>query len=174
MGAKIFPGRFTADTEEPFVVFIVGMRVNRLFSRKWLAGVIAFDKMYRELSAQPDLGFLGAEKILYWRGAGQIQYWRSMEDLERFARGADGLHFPAWKRYNQIVRTSGKVGVWHETYIMEPGRAEAIYANMPAFGLAKVREHVPATGHRETARRRLGGQNEPAIPSPPQPITENV
>ncbi len=34
--------------------------------------------------------------------------------------------------------------------------------NMPSFGLAKATEHVPATGRRETARRRLGGDSEPA------------
>jgi hypothetical protein len=27
--AKVMPGRFTAQTDEPFVVFIIGMRVNR-------------------------------------------------------------------------------------------------------------------------------------------------
>jgi hypothetical protein len=174
LGAKVFPGRFTADTDEPFVVFIVGMRFNKILSPKWFAGVKAFDKMYRALMSDPELGFLGAEKILYWRGSGQIQYWRSMEHLERFARGVDGTHVPAWKHYNQIVRTSGTVGVWHETYIMEPGKAEAIYANMPEFGLGKVLDHVPAIGHRETARRRLGGQNEPAVESPPQPVAEKV
>jgi hypothetical protein len=37
---------------------------------------------------------------------------------------------------------------------------------MPAFGLGAAAEHLPATGRRETARRRLGGENEPAVPSP--------
>ena len=40
---------------------------------------------------------------------------------------------------------------------------------MPAFGLGTVLNHLPATGRRETARRRLGGTNEPAVPSPPTP-----
>ena len=26
---KIYSGRFTADTDEPFVVFLIGMRINR-------------------------------------------------------------------------------------------------------------------------------------------------
>ncbi|MDP9458327.1 MAG: DUF4188 domain-containing protein [Actinomycetota bacterium] len=38
---------------------------------------------------------------------------------------------------------------------MGPGAYEAIYANMPPFGLAKATEMVPAVGARESARRRL-------------------
>lgn len=37
---------------------------------------------------------------------------------------------------------------------------------MPMFGLAAATKHVPAMGRRETARRRLGGDSEPAVPSP--------
>jgi hypothetical protein len=47
------------------------------------------------------------------------------------------------------------------------GNYEAIYGNMPVFGLAMATEHVRAVGGRETARRRLmRGENEPAVPSP--------
>ena len=30
--AKVLPGRFTARTDEPFVVFMIGMRVNKFFA----------------------------------------------------------------------------------------------------------------------------------------------
>ncbi len=170
MGPQIFPGRFAAQTDEPFVVFIIGMRINRFFQlRKWITGTIAFLSMTKELLASPEKGFLGGQNIIYWRGAGQIQYWRSFEDLERFGRQQNEMHVPAWRRYNKMVGAGGKFGVWHETYLVEPGRYEAVYANMPAFGLASVMNHLPATGRRETARRRLGGHNEPAVPSPAQP-----
>jgi hypothetical protein len=49
--------------------------------------------------------------------------------------------------------------------MVESGYQDAVY-NMPAFGLAKATEHVRAVSGRETARRRLGGHNEPAVPSP--------
>ena len=96
-----------------------------------------------------------------------VQYWRSFEDLERFARNPDDPHSPAWRRFNQTVGTDGSVGAWHETYVVEAGRHEAIYNNILVFGLTKATEQVLAKGHLETARRRLRqGENEPAVPSP--------
>jgi fumigallin biosynthesis monooxygenase-like protein len=49
----------------------------------------------------------------------------------------------------------GSVGIWHETYVIEAGRHEAIYNNMPVFGLSRATEHVPAKGRLETPRRPL-------------------
>jgi hypothetical protein len=46
--ARVIPGRFTAQTDEPFVVFLIGMRVNRpLAFRKWAP--TAMGPMLREL-----------------------------------------------------------------------------------------------------------------------------
>ena len=168
--AKALKGRWAAQTDEPFVVFIIGMRINRFFSlRKWTFGAISFVRMLIDLRRHPEKGFLGGTQILYARGIGMIQYWRSFEDLERFARSQSELHVPVWRRYNLMVGADGSFGIWHESYLVEPTRYEAIYDNMPAFGLATVMNHLPATGRRETARRRLGGDSEPAVPSPPQP-----
>lgn len=36
---------------------------------------------------------------------------------------------------------------------------------MPVFGLAAATKHVPAMGWKEIARRPLGGDGEPAVPS---------
>ena len=166
--AQITPGRFTAKMDEPFVVFIIGMRINKLFAvRKWVPTVWAMGPMLQELYRHPEKGFLGAELFLYWRGPAILQYWRSFEDLEKFARNPDDPHMPAWQRFNRSVGKDGSVGIFHETYIVERANYEAIYSNMPPFGLAKATERVPAVGGRETARRRLmRGDNEPAVPSP--------
>lgn len=44
----------------------------------------------------------------------------------------------------------------HLAHLVEGGDYEVIYANVPVTGLARATAHVPATGRRETARRRLG------------------
>ncbi|WP_311774201.1 MULTISPECIES: DUF4188 domain-containing protein [unclassified Nostoc] len=85
-------------------------------------------------------------------------------DLERFARNPADAHLKTWQRFNRAIGTDGSVGILHETYLIEPGRYEAIYGNMPVFGLAATTKHVPAMDRRETARRRLGGDNEPVMP----------
>ena len=44
---------------------------------------------------------------------------------------------------------------------------------MPPFGLAVAGQHLPAVGKRETARRRMGLQGEPAVQTydnPPPPV----
>ncbi len=166
--ADVVNGRYTARTDDPFVVFIIGMRINKILAvRKWLPVVRAMGPMLKELYQHPEKGFLGGEFFLYWRGPAIVQYWRSFEDLEQFARNPDDPHLPAWQRFNRTVGSDGSVGIFHETYIVERGAYEAVYGNMPVFGLAKATEHVRAIGGRETARRRLmRGDNEPAVPSP--------
>jgi len=171
--SKVIPGRFTADIEGPFVVFLIGMRVNKFFAfRKWFATAMAMGPMIRTLYEHPEKGFLGAQTFFNLRGVVTIQYWRSFEDLERFARDRDDPHLAAWKQFNKSIGSDGSVGIWHESFLVDAGKYEALYGNMPVFGLASAAKHVPATGRRETARRRLGGDSEPAVESPLQPVIE--
>ncbi len=168
--SPVMPGRFTAQMDEPFVVFIIGMRINKVLAlRKWIPAASAMSPMLRDLYTHPEKGFLGGEFFLNWRGVTLVQYWRSFEDLECFARQPSDPHLAAWKRFNQSVGADGSVGIFHETYMVEPGKYEAVYGNMPVFGLAAATKHVPAVGRRETARRRLGGDNQPAVQSPENP-----
>ncbi len=91
--AKVIPGRFTAEIDGPFVVFIIGMRVNKFFAfRKWIVTAMAMRPMIRTLYEHPEKGFLGAQTFFYGRGVVTVQYWRSFEDLERFARDKDDPH----------------------------------------------------------------------------------
>ncbi|WP_232696808.1 DUF4188 domain-containing protein [Brevibacillus daliensis] len=168
--AKVIPGRFTAVADdEEFVVFFIGMRINKLWAvHKWLPVFLAMGRMISELYRHPELGFKSTEGFWGGRTIGLLQYWRSYEQLETFARG--GYHLETWKKFNQMIGSDGSVGIFHETYIMKPGTYEAVYNNMPVFGLAKAFNHQPAKGRYETARRRLGGDNEPAVPSPPDTL----
>jgi hypothetical protein len=164
---KVMPGRFTAQTDESFVVFMIGMRINRFFAfSKWIPTARAMGPMLRTLFQHPEKGLLGAQVFFYWRGIALVQYWRSFEDLEKFARNREDPHMESWRRFNRTIGSDGSVGIWHETYLVEAGHYEAVYGNMPVFGLAAATNHLPAVGRRETARRRLGGENEPAVASP--------
>lgn len=153
---EIMAGRYTAETEEPFVVFVIGMRVNKLRAfRKWLPVAQAMGPMLRTLYQHPEKGFMGAQTYLNWRGITMIQYWRSFEDLEKFAKDASDPHLEAWRRFNKAVGSDGTVGIWHETYRIEPNHHEAIYGNMPVWGLASATKHVPIGKKSQTARRRM-------------------
>jgi hypothetical protein len=153
---KVQAGRFTAKIDGPFVVFVIGMRINKLYRfDKWLPVFFAMPPMLKTLMENPQKGFLGGENLIYWRGPALLQYWRSFEDLEKFASEPEDPHRAAWQRFNKAVGTDGTVGIFHETYKVEPGAYECVYNNMPAFGLASATEHVPVTSTLERARTRI-------------------
>jgi len=154
--AKIFNGRYTAKTDQTFVVFLIGMRVNKWWRfDKWFPVASAMGPMLQTLFTHPEKGFLHAEFFWNFNGPVLIQYWRSFEDLERFARHPSDPHLAAWKKFNQAIGADGSVGIWHETYTLDPDQFESVYGNMPKFGLAAAMDHVPAVGRRETARQRI-------------------
>jgi hypothetical protein len=152
----IFPGRYAAQSDDPFVVFLIGMRVNRIFAlRKWTRVAAAMPPMIAELKRDPSLGLLHAEFFVYWRGVAVVQYWRSFELLHAYAHARNAAHLPAWAEFNRRIGSNGSVGIWHETYTIAPGQYESIYANMPRFGLGAAAQHLPATGRLESARSRI-------------------
>jgi hypothetical protein len=153
---QIFNGRFTARTHKPFVVFLIGMRINQWWRiDKWLPVFNAMNPMMRALYTYSEKGFLHAEYFWNFSGPVLIQYWRSFEDLENFARNPSDPHIEPWRKFNQAIGSNGTVGIWHETYLVNPNQFECVYGNMPKFGLAAAMEHVQAVGRRETARLRL-------------------
>ena len=156
--ADIITDRMAARIEGDFVVFLIGMRINKpLKIHKWLPVMMGMGKMIKELEARPaeETGFLGHNGIF---GRVIVQYWRSFDHLESYARDADMAHYPAWIAFNKRMKGArGDVGIWHETYLVKAGQYEAIYSGMPAFGLGRISELVPATGNRNEARGRLTG-----------------
>jgi hypothetical protein len=154
--AKVFPGRYTAQSDDPFVVFLIGMRVNRFWQfGKWIPVSRAMPRMLEELKRQPELGFLHAEFFLYWRGVAVVQYWRSFDQLHAYAHAKNAAHLPAWAEFNRRIGADGSVGIWHETYTVAPGQYECVYGNMPRFGLGGAVRHVTATGRLEGAKSRM-------------------
>jgi hypothetical protein len=160
--APLFRGRYTAHLDGPFVVFLIGMRINQPWKVwRWLPTLLAMGPMLRELYMHPEKGFRGAEFLFSLRGPLVLQYWRSFDHLERFARAKDDPHLPAWSRFNRAAARDGSVGVFHETFLVDAGRFESVYVNMPRFGLAAAAQHVPVGGAKETARGRLGTRHQP-------------
>jgi hypothetical protein len=156
----IRPERLFAHVEGSFVVFLIGMRINApLKVHKWMPVAAAMPRMLDELGRRPELGYLHGE-LWFSRTTIVLQYWRSMEQLLAYATNKDAEHLPAWKAFNRAVGTSGSVGIWHETYAIQPDAYESVYVNMPPFGLGKAGTLQPATGRRQSARGRLGAQQD--------------
>jgi hypothetical protein len=71
--------RLTAEIDGEVVIFLIGMRINRLCKvHKWLPVARAMSRMLREVETDPASGFLGVEQ---WFGnpTVMVQYWRSFE-----------------------------------------------------------------------------------------------
>jgi hypothetical protein len=80
----VFAGRYTAQMEDSFIVFLIGMRVNRVWDfKKWVPTAMAMPPMLQELFAHgEEKGFLGGEMffrfgplttmmVTYWRPRGK-------------------------------------------------------------------------------------------------------
>jgi hypothetical protein len=151
---EINKGRYTAKADGDFVLFIIGMRINKIFSfSKWIPVFKAMGPMIRELYQNPQLGFLHTEILFSWRRITLIQYWRSFEQLEAYAHGK--THLEAWKDFNKKIGNDGSVGIYHESYKIVKNGAEAIYNNMPRIGLAKAYSIAPVTKGTDSARERM-------------------
>jgi Domain of unknown function (DUF4188) len=160
--SQVIPKRVTAAIEGDFVVFLIGMRINKVWKVwKWLPTFVAMPRMLRELERNADSGFLGAEQYFGSPRRGMlVQYWRSFEHLETYARNRDAAHWPAWVAFNKRIGSDGDVGIWHETYLVPAGRYDCIYNNMPPIGLGMATSLVPAAGRRATAAGRAGIRDE--------------
>jgi hypothetical protein len=160
--AKVIPRRVTARMDGDFVVFLIGMRVNKFWKvHKWLPVLLAMPRMLKELAKRPEAGYLGGIN-----SPGVIvQYWRSFDHLEAYARDRNLEHWPAWVSFNKRVRAgSGDVGIWHETYKIRAGEYECVYSGMPPYGLAKASQMTDAVGHAESARGRMSPQGTAPAP----------
>lgn len=145
----------TLKQDDPFVVFLIGMRVNKPWKvHRWLPVASAMARMIKELQQTPDSDLLNVESW-FGRTTMMVQYWRSFEALERYAKDPDLTHRPAWAAFNKKIHSNGDVGIWHETYLIEKHHYESVYNNMPLFGLARATSSVPATGKRANAADRL-------------------
>jgi Domain of unknown function (DUF4188) len=149
-------GRWTAQIEGDFVVFVIGARLNwrhPVRSFKDLGGMQGMPYMLKHLSERPDSGLLAYEN---YGLTTYVQYWRSFEDLERFANAEDEPHKPVWRNYWRRLGRDPRTGIWHETYLVRAGEYEAVYGNMAPHGLARAGRPAKLTAG-SAARSRVKG-----------------
>lgn len=152
--------RTTADAKGDVVVLLIGMRINRFRAvHLWLPVMLAMVRMLGELEKDPGRGLrakvlLTASPRTYY----VVQYWESKEKLYAYARATDAFHHRAWAVLNRKERAGklrGQVGIWHESYVVPEGSYEAIYGDMPAFGLAAAHGQVPLERRGRYAKDRF-------------------
>jgi hypothetical protein len=114
--------------------------------------------MLKELSGKPNSGLLWYRQHLSPPYISVQQYWESFDKLLAYAHDKEGVHFPYWAEFNKRITKSRNIGIWHETYLVEPGKYECVYGNMPLFGLAAATSHVPAEGRLAAAKDRFAAQ----------------
>ena len=160
MFAKPVNGRTTAAAEGEVVVLLIGMRINRFWAvHHWVPVLVAMPRMLRELGKDKSRGLLGhvlltASPRTYY----VVQYWESKEKLYAYASSPDMFHHKAWaiiNRKEKAGKVRGHVGLWHESYVVPEGSYEAIYADMPAFGLAAAHGQVPVEKRGRRAKDRF-------------------
>jgi len=157
-------GRVSADAPAEFVVFLIGMHVNRWRDvRHWSTTARAMTRMLAELKTRPELGLLHAAPGWFFGGPGVIQYWRSYEDLEAYSRSTDAEHLPAWRAFNAVARSSDSVGIYHETYRTRTGEFEVMYNHMPPVGLLAATAPTPLK-RGSTSAQRIGDRSAADAP----------
>ena len=160
MATRSSRGRYTADIEGDFVVFLIGMRINSFRKvRKWWPVFSAMRPMLKAQEEHPELGVLDTRQaILSPRDAADHPVsGAASTQLEHFAR-EDMLHTEPWKTYFKVVgASSGDVGIWHETFQVAPASTSRVYGNMPRFGLANAGEHR-GLGSASRARERISAR----------------
>ena len=83
----IIVDRVSPLVDREFVLFLIGMRINRmLMVPKWWLVFRAMSRMLKELSADPESGLAHFRLQRGLRNFMVVQYWDSWEKLEAYAR----------------------------------------------------------------------------------------
>ncbi len=174
--------RVCAEVEGDVVVFLIGMRINKLWKVwKWLPVVAAMPKMVKELSAHPELGMLSSRKIL---GLRNLAFFAILEKRgapaslracvqERSPASVAGLQQTCrhWRRRGHLARNlcraQGQLGIGlreHAALWLRLG-----WRGVPGQGTA--RQCVQTPGGRENIGMTVRAGRRAVIPSPkPQTV----
>jgi hypothetical protein len=150
-------GRWTAEIDGDFVVFLIGADIrDPELSGPAAQLLVEMVNMLAELEQDDSIGLLGYQ-VFGAVGGVIVQYWRSFEALEAYARDPHAQHAPVWRAWNKLAEDERALGgIWHETFKVAAGSYEAIYGNMPLTGLQKAGRALTVSEARDSARQRLG------------------
>ena len=150
-------GRWTAELDGDFVVFLIGAMVHDPAVATEASGLLmAMADMLDELEGDPSQGLLGYTRHGEAGSGVLVQYWRSFEALEAYSRNPGARHAPVWRAWNRLAAEDrGSAGIWHETFKVNAGSYEAIYQNTPVMGLQKAGRPITVSEAKDTARARL-------------------
>ena len=156
--ADIIAKRQCAELEGDFVVFLIGMRINKPWKvDTWLPVALAMPRMLAETGAQPELGLLHAADFGL-RDAMVVQYWRSDGRAPGLRESARRGHLPAWQRLQPGGRHQRRCRHLARDLWSAPAGYENIYVNMPPFGLGKA-----GILHKAVGREAVGAKPDLAI-----------
>lgn len=126
--------RTTAIPEDGVILFIVGMRINKIWAiHKWIPVMIAMPRMLVEQIKNREIGVIGTPRTFVSGRLIQVQqYWKNYDLLEKYAKDPNSNHLPAWRAFNKAARKNNSVGIYHETYLIKRGANENIYGNLPS------------------------------------------
>ena len=152
--AKAFPVRYTAQADDDSrPVSRRHPREQAVEGQPMVARRIGHAENASNARSTSGTGLSGLPIMVRPDDLARAQYRRDFESLDRFARDKELPHH------------SGDVGIWHETYRVNAGAYEAVFGNMPVFGLAAATTHVPVGRKAHTAAARIGAgrTDEPAV-----------
>lgn len=92
----IIEQRMTAEAKDEFVVFLIGMRINKLWKiHKWMPVALAMPKMIKSYIHNQTLGFWvtnsGLVKRQSWFSTGnRLSIWSVMQKTNRLATSPRG------------------------------------------------------------------------------------
>lgn len=148
----------TAPIEEPFTLFLVGVQCRSLMSM-WKIPLIGkrMTQMQKELLANPESGLLWGMNftslnpftVLY------LSYWKSSDHIHRFVTDPKMSHLPASAEYFKKWSKDPNLGVYHETYDINPHQTENLYLGMSPFGVSAFIPPISITQKSKTFLQRL-------------------
>jgi hypothetical protein len=150
--------RKTSKIEEPIALFLVGVQCRSLKSF-WKLPFISrkMSKLQNELNMNKDSGLLWGENFISFKPFTTLylSYWKSIEHINNFANNSKFSHKETWIQYMRKYYKDKNIGIWHETYEIDPNKAENIYVGMSLFGLGAVGQLSEISHSTENFNKRL-------------------